>query len=219
MARARRAARPEKGERGHFRAPPRAHRANQFEVLEHGAPVVALRRPEHRATHPQGARPVAPKEAVEEHAGRVVAGMPGQGIEVVLWPDDVVAFEEGDDTVEGFRRVADIVVGDHNAFVNREPQAGEDAPDLAHGGYEPRVHRYVSDRRPPERGGVPLEDLGRRAVNNDHLPHVSRQQAQVGPCPLRIFHRPVPDGYYVASHDHSPPPGTRPTATTWPSQA
>jgi hypothetical protein len=85
--------------------------------------------------------------------------VPGQGIEVVLWPDDVVAFEEGYHAGEGVWRVADVVVGDHDALVARVPQAGEDAADLTHGAHEPRINRYVPDRTAPKLGGVSLEDL------------------------------------------------------------
>src|SRR5918993_1268212 len=215
MARARRAARHEEVERDHFRAPHRTHRTHQFEVLEHDAPVVAACAPERRATYPQGARPIASKEAVEERAGCVVAGVPGQGIEVILWPNDMVAAKEGDNAGEGVGRITDVVISDHDVLVARESQAGEDAPDLAHGGYEFGVYRDVQDGSPPKRGGVRLEDLGRRPVHHDHLSHTGRQYAEVGPEFLRILRlHPAPNGHNVTGLDHPPPPGTRPTATT-----
>src|SRR5918998_4584863 len=108
MARAGRAAGNEQVERDRFCASHRANRAHQFEVLEHDASVVATCVLEHRATHPKSARPVASGETVEERASRVVTGVPGQRIEVVLWPDDVVVVEEGYHAVEGVGRVSYI---------------------------------------------------------------------------------------------------------------
>ncbi|WP_207956147.1 hypothetical protein [Rubrobacter marinus] len=147
--------------------------------------------------------------------------MPRQGLEVVLRPDDVSPPQKLDHAGEAFGVVEDVVVPDHDALVAREPHPGEDPPDLAHRGDGAGVHGDVADGVTPE-GGVRLEDPGRRAVRHDHLVHDLREAAQVVrelPGPLGGS-APDRDDVGRLDHDGRPPAsGTRPTATTCPSQA
>jgi hypothetical protein len=138
----------------------RPDRAQQLQVLEQHVAVVAAGVQDQRAAHPQGAGEVAAADPVEQGPRRVEAGVPGQGIEVVLRPDQVGSVQQLDQPRQRRRGVADVVVGQHHRLVAGRGQAGQDPVDLAvaivQGRVGPQVGHPVAEGAvvgPPDRPG------------------------------------------------------------------
>jgi len=90
--------------------------AARAQVLEQSVAIVALRH-QRRAAHGERARPIASGRPVDERPCGVEERMPGEGIEIVLRPDDIGVVQARDDRRQRGRRVPHVVVGNDNAIV------------------------------------------------------------------------------------------------------
>src|SRR6185312_12254239 len=72
----------------------RADGPDQLQVLEEDVAVIPVHRQEARATDAEGAGEVGSEAAVQKAASAVPACVPGQRVEVVLRPDQVVVLQE-----------------------------------------------------------------------------------------------------------------------------
>jgi len=145
-----------------------AQRAHELEVLEQHVAVVAADPAVDVHAHAQRSRPVASGRTCDQAAAGVQERVPGRGDEDVLRADDVGAVEQRGEPAQRERVVAHVVVRDHRLGGAHAAQPGDDARDLAVEVDAPvLVDREVQDRF-GQGGTVAVEDLGRRAVDDDH---------------------------------------------------
>ena len=141
-------------------------RAHQFQVLEHGAAVIAAGRNQDAATHRDRSGPVAPRHSIQKDTARIPARVPRERIEIVLRADDLGGVERCREAVQRRLVIPHVVVRDNHARVRCQPQAGEHAADLAHLGREVRRRRDVTqtgaDARQPRPRRAPRRS--RRAI-------------------------------------------------------
>ena len=142
--------------------------ADELEVLEEAVAVVAPGARQRGPADDERARPVAAEGAVQERTGGVPPGVPGLRVEHVLGEHDVGAVEEGHGRTQHRRRVAHVVVGDHDRFVLGPAHARQHAVHLAEGEREVGVDPDVVD---PWRkcSSVGAEHRPRRPVDHQHL--------------------------------------------------
>ena len=138
--------------------------AHELEILEQGAAVVPAGGDQYGAAHRDRSRPVAPCDAIQEHAAGVPAGMPRQRIEVVLRTNDLGEVERCRNAIERRLVITHVVVCDNHARVRRQPQPGEHAANFAHLGRELR--------------GTARRDAGRRGERPPRLRRAPRRSRQ-----------------------------------------
>ncbi|WP_205315280.1 hypothetical protein [Nonomuraea lactucae] len=165
-------------QRAQLPAAVRADCADQFEILEQHITVISAHPLEERAANAERAGVVGAESAVEQGAGGVPAGVPGQSCEVVLGPHQLGFGQEDLHPGKGTLVIADVVIGDDHALGTRQPHAGQYATDLAVGATEIGGRTDMRHQAMPG-DGVALEQPRGRTVDDDD-PYVAAQNAQVG---------------------------------------
>ena len=143
--------------------------SDELEVLEEDIAVVSVGPAQRAAPHRERAGEVdAAPDPIEERPRGVPARVPHERREVVLRPHQFDVAERSDRPFERERVVAHVVVRDHDPFVTRQRDAGEDAADLPVATGD-RVMRpdMASEPRPLHVRGVERRRVG--AVDDDQL--------------------------------------------------